>query len=121
VGVIDLVLRQGDQVIVIDHKTGRDFYPQDVLQMAIYREWVQRQYPAARYSFYYDNYRWVRNLQRIRKPAFQRLEVEVAPDFWSSALERIRRGQKQIDRILDSGEARKNGECFRCPYRSQCW
>jgi hypothetical protein len=120
VGVIDLILRQKDRIMIIDHKTGRDFYPQDVLQMAIYAEYIKRHYQAQEYEFFYDSYRWVKNLNRIRKPAFQRKQVRIPEGYWPQALERIRRGHEQINKIMTTKSAVKNGECFRCPYRSLC-
>lgn len=120
VGVIDLILRQDDEYIAVDHKTGRDFYPQDALQMAIYAEFIRREYGANRCKFYYDQYRWVNNLQRIRKPAFQRTEITALSSDWASALQRIRVGYESIQQIRATKNVAKNGECFRCPYRHQC-
>ena len=57
VGIIDLILRHKDQYFVIDHKTGRDFYPQDELQMAIYRQYIHHQYGGSECKCFYDNYR----------------------------------------------------------------
>jgi hypothetical protein len=46
-----------------------------------------------------DHYRWVENLERIRKPAFQRKEVSTLPASWSSYLERIQLAAEKIERI----------------------
>lgn len=121
VGVIDLILRTDDAVVIVDHKTGRDFYPEDVLQMAIYVQYIQQQFGDTACKFYYDHYRWVNNLARIRKPAFQRTQVSFSPTQWPAALERIRRGAMAIDQIRTTKRAERNGECFRCPYRKICW
>jgi CRISPR/Cas system-associated exonuclease Cas4 (RecB family) len=120
VGVIDLILKQDGHFIVVDHKTGRDFYPQDELQMAIYVEYIRRHYQVNTCQFYYDHYRWVNNLKRIRKPAFQRTEVILAEDYWRQALARIQYGYQKIEKIKAAGQGDRNGECFRCPYRSVC-
>lgn len=120
IGVIDLLLRQGDGYVVVDHKSGRDFYPPDPLQMAIYRQWLREEFKAEESCFYYEHYRWVNNLQRIRKPAFMRSAVELPEDGWPAFLQRIRLAYKEMQRIYSGGQASKNGECFRCPYRLMC-
>jgi len=120
VGVIDLILKQDDHFIVVDHKTGRDFYPQDELQMAIYVEYIKRFYGVNSCQFYYDHYRWVNNLSRIRKPAFLRTAVTLHDHYWQHALQRILTGYQRIQKILSANKGNKNGECFRCPYKRIC-
>lgn len=121
VGVIDLIVKKNDTYIIVDHKTGRDFYPQDELQMAIYVEYVRRFFGQVDCAFYYDHYRWINNLNRIRKPAFQRDSIEVNSDAWRQALARISSANETINRIRTTRRAFKNGECFRCPYRKTCY
>jgi ATP-dependent exoDNAse (exonuclease V) beta subunit len=121
VGVIDLILKKNDRMILVDHKTGRDFYPEDELQMAIYLKYVREQYGDLPCEFYYDHYRWVNHLDRIRKPAFQRTMASASRLTWNEALERIRRGAKSIQRIKTTQQATRNGECFRCPYQKVCY
>lgn len=121
VGVIDLILRKDSCVILVDHKTGRDFYPEDELQMAIYVQFVRDQYGDVPCDFYYDHYRWVNNLARIRKPAFQRTRVTHSELNWTTAMERIRAGAELIQRIKTGKQASRNGECFRCPYHKACY
>lgn len=120
IGVIDLILKQDDQFIVIDHKSGRDFYPPDQLQMAIYRQWLRVEHQAGECQFFYEHYRWVNNLRRIRKPAFLRSRVELPVDGWSASLDRINTAYAVMQRILAGGLARRNGDCYRCPYRAMC-
>jgi hypothetical protein len=120
IGVIDLLLKQGDRYIVIDHKSGRDFYPPDQLQMAIYRQWLRVERQAGECQFFYEHYRWVNNLQRIRKPAFLRSSVELPVDGWPASLERINTAYAVMQRIRAGGIARRNGDCYRCPYRAMC-
>lgn len=120
VGVIDLIARKNDTYILVDHKTGHGFYPQDALQMMIYVEYIRRMFGDVNCEFYYDQYRWVNNLARIRKPAFHREKVRLLPNYWRSALPRIRNGYQQIELIRTNNRAARNGECFRCPYRGNC-
>jgi hypothetical protein len=120
VGVIDLILKKANQFILVDHKTGHDFYPEDALQMAIYVEYIRHQFGEVACEFYYDHYRWVNNLERIRKPAFQRNNVTLPGSYWQTALERIRSGQRIIEQLKNGKRPERNGECFRCPYRGNC-
>ena len=121
VGVIDLILKQDGKIILIDHKTGHDFYPQDELQMAIYVEYARQHFGGNNFTFYYEHYRWVKNLKRIRKPAFQRTEVILPANYWRMAVRRIQSGFRVIEAIKTTQQAKKEGECFRCPYRNICW
>lgn len=121
VGVIDLVMRKNGTVILVDHKTGGDFYEDDELQMAMYQEYVHQEFGHKECVFYYDHYRWVNNLNRIRKPAFQRTQVSRSGRSWQYYLSRVREGYNKIDRIKTSHRAVKQGQCFRCPYRRMCY
>jgi CRISPR/Cas system-associated exonuclease Cas4 (RecB family) len=120
VGVIDLVLKDNGSYLLVDHKTGRNFYPDDELQVAIYARYIQQAYGGQSVRLFYDHYRWVKNLGRIRKPAFQRVEVRADPAHWPQDLARIRAAYGKIRAILESGSAPRCGECFRCPYRGLC-
>ncbi|MDO9547222.1 MAG: PD-(D/E)XK nuclease family protein [Pelolinea sp.] len=121
VGVIDLVLRQNGDFTLVDHKTGRDFYPYDVLQVAIYAKHIEGAHAGKSCRLFYDHYRWVNNLERIRKPAFQRTEVNAELSDWGEYLERIREGAVKIERLREGGTPTQNGKCFMCPYRGMCW
>jgi len=120
VGVIDLILKKDEKIILIDHKTGRDFYPDDELQMAIYMEYLRQAFGEEECEFYYEHYRWVNNLERIRKPAFQRVRVTPFGTPWKKTLERIRQGSEMIEEIRAGCRPARSGECFRCPYRKNC-
>ena len=106
--------------ILVDHKSGRNFYPDDELQVAIYARYIQQAYGGDYCRLFYDHYRWVKNLGRIRNPAFQRVEVRADPAHWPQDLARIRAAYGKIRAILESGVAPRHGECFRCPYRGLC-
>jgi len=101
VGVIDLVLKDNDGYLLVDHKTGRNFYPDDELQVAIYAQYIRSAYGGEAARLFYDHYRWVANLERIRKPAFQRVEVRAEPARWPSDLTRIRAAYQIICKIKE--------------------
>jgi len=121
VGVIDLLLKQDDKITIVDHKTGNDFYSPNELQVAIYLYYAQQKFPQYEVKIYYDQYRWVNNLGRIRKPPLLRSEVTLPLDSWHKALVRIRDGYKIMKNIREEDWAVRDGECFRCPFRNECW
>ena len=120
VGVIDLVLAKDGCYFLVDHKTGRDFYPDDALQVAIYARYIHTQHHTENVRLFYDHYRWVNNLDRIRKPAFERREVAAELGDWERYLRRIQKAYRVMDSLSDGARPVKHGECFRCPYRGQC-
>ncbi len=121
VGIIDLILKRDSCFVVVDHKTGRDFYQPDPLQMAIYKKYLTNEITeSAEAEFYYDTYRWVQSNARARKPLFQRLQVPDEKLEWHSALQRIQAGYQRIMR-LENGYIPKSGSiCYMCPYRRFC-
>jgi hypothetical protein len=120
VGVIDLVLQDGDAIILVDHKTGRNFYPYDELQVAIYAHYIRSIYPDYECRLYYDHYRWVNNLQRIRKPAFQRTMVQMQPALNALYRQRISTAAGAIQCLREGAAPSHTGECFRCPFQKNC-
>ena len=120
IGIIDLLLRRGDSFLVVDHKTGKNFYEQDGLQLHLYREYVRRTFKPKRLFAYFDEYRWVNNLQRIRVPAFRRIRVSCTSKSWSKSLERIWDRYKTIRYIERTGKANPGYSCFACHFSSVC-
>ena len=121
VGVIDLILRKGSDFVVVDHKTGRDFYQPEAMQMAIYYHYLQSVFDGNNaMSFYYDHYRWVQSNARARKPLFQRMRVAESDLEWQPALKRIRDGYARIVHLENGGRAKTGELCFMCPYRQYC-
>lgn len=118
VGVVDLVLRRGATVAVVDHKTGRTFGEPDPIQLALYREHARRAHGAREVRAMFDQYRWVNDLTRARKPAFQRNEVALGS--WEEAFRRLRAGHRRMAEIEKGGRTTAEGECFRCPLRGVC-
>lgn len=127
VGVIDLILRdEKDSVILVDHKTGHYFNEQDQLQMAIYHRYIQQQFAPNNVEFYYDHYRWVNNLARIRKPAFSRERINLSRDHARASQSRITAAAGRIEQVrakktIDRRWYADRGECFRCPYKKDCY
>jgi hypothetical protein len=120
-GIVDLVLRKGDQFAVIDHKSGKQFYGTDRLQLVLYHEHVRRQYGAERCVGYYDQYRWVNNLDRIRKPASCRTKATIRKGTWNTVLRRITKRYRQMQKIEKTGSAGGGAsECWGCPYGNLC-
>ncbi|MHB8807915.1 MAG: RecB family exonuclease [Anaerolineaceae bacterium] len=120
VGIIDLILQSENEILLVDHKTGRNFYPDDELQVAIYSQYIMQQYGTRRCRLFYDHYRWVENLERIRKPAFQRTEVSMHPAQWTTYFERIQIAAEKIDSIRAGEQPDAKRTCFRCPYNRNC-
>ena len=120
VGIIDLILQNENEILLVDHKTGRNFYPDDELQVAIYSRYIMQKYGTRRCRLFYDHYRWVENLERIRKPAFQRTEVSMDPAQWTTYFERIQIAAAKIDSIRAGEQPAPIRVCFRCPYRQNC-
>ncbi len=121
VGVIDLILQSGDTLILIDHKTGRDFYQPDILQMAVYLNYLRSTGIKGNCEFYYDSYRWVENLARIRKPAFSRQQMTISNEDAVIQAKRLADGYGGIQMLREGRLPEKTGECYRCAYRNSCW
>lgn len=118
IGVIDLLLRKGETFLVVDHKTGKNFYEQDELQLHLYREHVRRVFKAKRCLTCFDEYRWVNDLESIRKPAFRR--TPVTAKRWQSTVRRISVAYEAIRRIHKTGEASNEDNCFACHLKEVC-
>ena len=120
IGIVDLVLRKDDALAVIDHKTGKNFGNTDDLQMVVYRQHALTKHKADRCLTFFDEYRWVNNLGRIRKPAFQRTAVRLRSTAWASAVRRFAKGHQRIRRIEKTQDAPGTGLCYLCPFRDAC-
>jgi hypothetical protein len=81
---------------------------------------VRRQYGAERCAGYYDQYRWVNNLDRIRKPASRRTKVTIRKGTWNTVLRRIAKRYRQMKKIEQTGRAEGSGDCWVCPYKDLC-
>jgi len=120
IGVVDLVLRKGNTLAVVDHKTGKGFGNTDFSQMAVYHRHVLAKHKAQRCVGFWDEYRWVNDLGRIRKPAFQRTPAHLNPNAWPSTLRRFAAGYERIRRIEKERDAPGTDDCYKCPFRPRC-
>ncbi len=120
VGIIDLVLRRDDDFMIVEHKTGKSFYEHDELQLALYREYIRRRFAPRSCQTVIDEYRWVNDLGRIRKPAFQRQYVTLSEKAWDDARKRVSAAYRVMQQIATKGAPEKVGECFKCPVASVC-
>ena len=120
IGIIDLLLSKGDVFLVVDHKTGKNLYEQDELQLHLYGEHVRMAFKPGQLLACFDEYRWVNNLDRIRKPAFRRTFVQRASRSWTQALKRIQDGHRRIRHIERTGEAGSGAECYACHLEGVC-
>jgi len=119
-GIVDLVLQKGDEFAVIDHKSGKKFYELDRLQLAIYHEYARRRYGAEQCAGYYDQYRWVNNLDTIRKPASRRTKAPIRKGTWNTVLRRVAKRYRQMMKIEQAGTAVGASDCWGCPYSDLC-
>lgn len=119
-GIIDLILRRDNEYRIVDHKGVRRFIKPDRLQLLLYREYVRRVYKTEQCNAHFDQYRWVNNLDRIRKPATSRIGLQVRDGSWAAALRRIRTRHNLMKKIEKTHEAADTGECITCPFKNQC-
>ena len=120
IGVIDLLLRRGRSFLVVDHKSGKNFNEPDETQLLIYREYVRRRYKPKECLTIYDEYRWVSNLLRVRKPAFRRTEVSHKKNAWAKALKRLTDSHRDMQGIRKVKNAPATGPCYMCPFKERC-
>ncbi len=121
-GVVDLILRKNNCYAVVDHKSSRRFTDDDAdgLQLEIYRNFVRQSYKAEVCMAFYDEYRWVDDLGRIRKPAFRRVLLEYNLQEWESVLNRLVRAHEEMLAIRKGGRASGSGNCYMCPFKVRC-
>lgn len=121
-GIIDLVLRNGKQHIVVDHKTGKAFYELDPMQLVFYREFVRQEYSANKIDAYYDQYRWVNNLDRVRKPAFMRSKIPIKANAIEKAITRAKKAYAGMCKITSPVNSTFSDVCYQCQFlnRNHC-
>jgi RecB family exonuclease len=103
IGIADLVIRKGKSLVVVDHKTGKSFNDHDPAQLVLYAEHVGRLHNTRVSAGFFDEYRLVPNLDRIRKPAFRRTEVRLNKEMLPPLIRRYKSAWKEIQ-LLQMGE-----------------
>jgi CRISPR/Cas system-associated exonuclease Cas4 (RecB family) len=118
-GIIDLVLRNGNQHVVVDHKTGNTFNELDPMQLVFYREFIYQEYSAKKVDAYYDQYRWVNNLDRIRKPAFIRSKIPIKANAIGKAITRAKKAYMGLCNISAPVDVAFSDKCYQCQFRDR--
>jgi hypothetical protein len=68
----------------------------------------------------FDEYRLVRDLSTVRKPAFRRTPVSVDHSLLPALIQRYRKAWLRITKILSEGEPSASPDCWVCG-RSSLW
>ena len=118
IGIVDLILRDGADFLVVDHKTGRRFSDEDEGQLVLYAEYVRRKYGAKRCDGVFDQYRMVPNLAKVRTPVHKRTAVRISSKRSAALVPRYRRAWASIQSIRDASDAWRGEECCFCRYPS---
>jgi hypothetical protein len=114
IGVADLVLRNGDIVTVIDHKTSTKFNDHDHGQLVLYAEHARIHHGARKVNGFFDEYRLVPDLSKIRKPVFRRMPAEVSKSFLSHLVRRYRKAWTLIRELKKGDEPSASSDCWIC-------
>ena len=112
IGVVDLILRDGTDFLVVDHKTGSRIEKQDAGQLVLYAEHVRRKYGAKRCDGAFDQYRMVPNLEKVRTPVHKRTLVKIRPTRSAALVPRYRRAWTSIQSIRSANNAWRGENCW---------
>lgn len=116
IGIADLILREGERHLVVDHKTSAKFNELSPDQLVLYAEHVRRSHGVRLVDGFYDEYRLVTNLATIRKPAFRRTPVAVGRNLLSSLIKRYRAAWKEIAVLDKTSEPASAYDCWKCNF-----
>ena len=114
IGVVDLILKQGDSYTVVDHKTSGRFGDPDPDQLVLYAEHVKRSYGVRSCVGAFDEYRLVPDLATVRKAVFRRTPVSVEASRVPELIRNYRCGWKLITKIHRDGGATPSADCWIC-------
>ena len=118
IGVPDLVLRRAGSLVLVDHKTSRSFNDHDPAQLILYAEHLRREHAHDCIVGVFDEYRLVRNLDTVRKPAFRRTPVSVDHSFLPRLVQRYRDAWERITELQREGDPPPAAECWICRLQS---
>jgi hypothetical protein len=113
-GIPDLVLRQGDSLLVVDHKTSKTFPNLEPAQLVLYAEHLRRKYETRSVVGVFDQYRLVPDLDKIKKPAFRRTPVAVDSSLLPGVLKRYRAAWKSISEMRRGDPPAASYDCWTC-------
>lgn len=114
IGIPDLVLKRQDSLVLVDHKTSRKFNDLDPAQLVLYAEHLRREHAHDRIVAVFDEYRLVKDLGTIRKPAFRRTPVSVGGSLVPPLIRRYREALDQMIAIQHDGEPSPSSDCWFC-------
>ena len=118
IGSADLIIRKGKSLVVVDHKTGKSFNDHDPGQLVLYAQHVGRLHNARVNAGFFDEYRLVPNLDRIRKPAFRRTEVRLSKKMLPPL---IRRYKSAWEKIQDLEKGKPPSAAYDCWFCRPQW
>jgi len=114
IGIADLIIRKGKSLAVVDHKTGKSFNDHDPDQLVLYAEHVGRLHNARVTAGFFDEYRLVPNLDRIRKPAFRRTGVPLSKKMLPPLIRRYKSAWKEIQLLKKGDPPSAAYDCWFC-------
>ena len=121
IGIPDLVLRLDGALLVVDHKTSKSFNELDPSQLILYAEQLRRQHATDSVVGVFDEYRLVRDLVSIRKPAFRRTRVGVESTLLPELTARYQRAWRKIQSQHQEGKPVSAPDCWVCNKKSGSW
>jgi hypothetical protein len=114
IGIADLVIRNRKSLVVVDHKTGKSFNDHDPAQLVLYAEHVGRIHNTRVNKGFFDEYRLVPNLDRIRKPAFRRTEVRLSKEMLPPLILRYKSAWEKIQGLKKGKPPTAAYDCWFC-------
>ena len=114
IGIADLIIRKGKSLVVVDHKTGKSFNDHDPGQLVLYAEHVGRLHNARVTAGFFDEYRLVPNLGKIRKPAFRRTEVRLSKKMLPPLIRRYKSAWEKIQDLKKGSLPSAAYDCWLC-------
>ena len=96
------------------HKTGKSFNDHDPCQLVLYAEHVERLHNARVTAGFFDEYRLVPNLDRIRKPAFRRTEVRLSKRMLPPLIRKYKSAWEMIQDLKKGDPPLAAYDCWFC-------
>jgi len=114
-GIPDLLVRESPSaVLVVDHKTSRQFQDRGTGQLVLYGEMVRQTYGIDQVSGCFDEYRLVKRLERVRTPAFRRTRVATPREDLVPIVARWEEAWPEMQDMHLNGIERSADACWFC-------